>query len=72
MAYSILAYTIQLKPKGISATYALDQMRSIYKVDIEIKKDKKFNFQNGDFKKDQAILKTLGLYKSTFYAKKVS
>jgi len=52
----------KLKPKGISATYALDQMRSIYKVDIELKKDKILFLKTVTLKKDQkTILKTLGL-----------
>ena len=63
LAYSILAYIqFKLKPKGISATYALDQMRSIYKVDIESKKDKIQFSKTVTLKKDQkTILKTLGL-----------
>ncbi|MBK8735199.1 MAG: hypothetical protein IPL98_04630 [Saprospiraceae bacterium] len=62
MAYSILAYIHSSKPKGISATYALDQMRSIYKVDIESKKDKIQFSKTVTLKKDQkTILKTLGL-----------
>ena len=63
LAYAILAYIqYKLKPKGISATLALDQMRAIYQVDIESKKDKISFSKTVTLKKDQkAILKALGM-----------
>jgi transposase len=40
LAYAILSYIqYKLKPKGISATYALDQLQSVYKVMLESEKD---------------------------------
>ena len=64
LAYSILAY-IQFKlklQKESLPIYALDQLKSIYKVDIESKKDKIQLSKTVTLKKDQKIiLKTLGL-----------
>jgi len=40
LAYAILSYIqCKVKPKGLTATYALDQLQSVYKVSLESQKD---------------------------------
>jgi transposase len=40
LAYAILSYIqYKVKPKGISATYALDQLQAVYRVTLESEKD---------------------------------